>query len=899
MQLASTQEQKLHHKENVNVLLTKAESIKSISDWKPEYAENLIDIGPREPGESFQSALQKLPVVSKGYHDPMSKQTSRLPAPTLEDPTKWLLTMARRFERPVVCRELPTSEKVLLWKSSRLNGGPYPPWNAEQSSPHDIHAGPAKLNEINHNFPETQKNILKGWKRQTEHGKPTMKPTKPSDFVQDALTDCSVVASLSALATRIERGFSNLLSQIFFPFDEVTGWPAISTSGKYVIRMNFNGGLRKIWIDDSLPVSINDRFLHVIDRNNPNLLWPPLLEKAYLQIRGGYDFRGSNSGTDLWILTGWIPEYIHLSNEAIDSDQVWTQMFSGFQYGHVLITAGTGEILHENEQLLGLIGRHDYAVRDLKQDKDGRRYMLLKNPWMDGPIWRGKMVETSEQRTEDTKRLEPSSTTDSGELVCLSSASRAETSSSELRVSESGSFWMSFEDVLQYFNSIYLNWSPNLFKYQADLHFTWSLPSQRNCFGSIRSSPQLSISSTEDGTAWLVLSKHFTDASNDKRGQEAKKCFLSMLAFKNKGYSVVSGRNAVQKIDFVDAPQTVMQLKLEASETITIVPMEQELPSGSLTLTLSVYSTVRVELGKAKDYYSDTFTVAGNKNEDIPGGETNTHVFRQNPQYTLHLPATTQVCLAVETITNTDNQVRVQLVHNKGDRCEREPNKCDVLLDSGSYTKHCAVASTSRAYSRNQLSSIESQDEDIIPKGKYTVVIRAFNPDEIGRFKLSVLSNVNATLNPVMRPDAGRILCRFADVSFAPGVRCVRAPIHIQRPVTMYFAVKRIPALAPDPHADESAGSPVRISVEVLDERPRTIASSQGGRYIDAHPDRGGVRTEDLHLGPATGKAKTTGRVYLLLLERMSSGQERGEERFSVESWADTLEWGYLGFWHE
>lgn len=86
----------------------------------------------------------------------------------------------------------------------------------------------------------------------------------------------------------------------------------ISRSGRYLFRFHFNGCFRNVVIDDRLPDSISSRTLHVIDRQNPGLLWPALLEKAYLKIRGGYDFPGSNSGTDLHVLTGWIPEQIFL-----------------------------------------------------------------------------------------------------------------------------------------------------------------------------------------------------------------------------------------------------------------------------------------------------------------------------------------------------------------------------------------------------------------------------------------------------------------------------------------------------------------------------------------------------------------------------------------------------------
>ena len=88
--------------------------------------------------------------------------------------------------------------------------------------------------------------------------------------------------------------------------------PGVSGNGKYVLRLQLNGCYRRIIIDDRLPTSKTSRSLFVTDRNNNTTFWPALVEKAYLKARGGYNLPGSNSGTDLWILTGWIPEQLFL-----------------------------------------------------------------------------------------------------------------------------------------------------------------------------------------------------------------------------------------------------------------------------------------------------------------------------------------------------------------------------------------------------------------------------------------------------------------------------------------------------------------------------------------------------------------------------------------------------------
>ena len=174
--------------------------------------------------------------------------------------------------------------------------------------------------------------------------------------------------------------------------------------------MFFNGCWRRVQIDDRLPTSRNARVLYVIDRSNPGLLWPALLEKAYLKVRGGYDFPGSNSGTDLAVITGWIPQQVFLHDEEVEQDELWKTMYDAFMDGNVLLTMGTGTLPKREQRLLGLASEHDYAVLNLNQSGDTAE-VLIKNPWSDGDVWHGaarRRPNPSQGSSPSMSTLEPS-----------------------------------------------------------------------------------------------------------------------------------------------------------------------------------------------------------------------------------------------------------------------------------------------------------------------------------------------------------------------------------------------------------------------------------------------------------------------------------------------------------
>ena len=219
---------------------------------------------------------------------------------------------------PISCREFSTHERIIMLEGSKLHGALFPPWTpldvttefeGHFQDDFDFRLSQAQIEE----FDSWQTSaVITESARAMQSADVTEGNRQIRDLVQDLTTDCSVVASMCAITARTEQGFENLLADIFNPWDPATEGPGTSPNGKYIFRLYFNGCYRRVVVDDRLPVSKSERRLFVVDRSDYTLLWPALIEKAYLKIRGGYDFPGSNSGTALWVLTGWIPEQLFI-----------------------------------------------------------------------------------------------------------------------------------------------------------------------------------------------------------------------------------------------------------------------------------------------------------------------------------------------------------------------------------------------------------------------------------------------------------------------------------------------------------------------------------------------------------------------------------------------------------
>jgi len=483
----------------------------------------------------------------------------------------------------------------------------------------------------------------------------------------------------------------------------------------------------QVIIDDYLPASRSGRALYVTCRNNPSVFGPALIEKAYLKIMGGYDFPGSNSGTDLLALTGWIPEHVFLQSDEVMLGTLWRRMTKAWAAGDVLITLGTGRMTVREEIELGLIGEHDYAVLEMKED--GEKLMLVKNPWSEGTVWKG--IPTEED--DDDRDFDAPSDSESNGLD-MSNLKQALPTKESL---EPGVFWISFEGVYRNFASIYLNWNPTLFTHIHESHFSWDL-STKHTETSFGRNPQYSIEnpSKTSGPVWILLSRHL-GLPNTKSEGMIKNGFISLYLFDASGRRVYLSAPSLRRTPYVDSPQTLLCINdFPSGETYTIVVSSQDLSPKIHPFSLAIYSLADLRITPVIEPYPYSLSLSSTWTEATAGGNAHSSSYPQNPQFILSVSTATDIGLLLE--SRTEHPIHVKLVHSPGGRVASVTTR-DIVAESGEYKRSTALATMSS-----------------LPAGSYTVVASTFEAGQVGDFDLTLLStSSSATLKELPAETAG------------------------------------------------------------------------------------------------------------------------------------------------
>jgi calpain-7 len=352
----------------------------------------------------------------------------------------------------------------------------------------------------------------------------------PYTIQQKCVTDCSFIASLCVCANYERRFHKPLISSILYPQSLEAKYPTpiYNPKGKYIVKLWLNGIPRCVEIDDYLPIDKNGNLLcsqtvACTTSNDKLELWVCLIEKAYMKLCGGYNFPGSNSGIDLFSLTGWIPEQIYFAstkNDAIStvrmkdhetpSERVWDRIYSASSFGDCLITVATLSQGSNNAEAseVGLVSAHAYAVLSVVQTTGGIRLLQLKNPWAH-QSFKGRY-----------------SCHDKDSWSCHKLRNEIGFDPAEAKKADDGVFWICWEDILYYFQDFHLSWNPNLFTSRYALHGQW-LQSQGPTDDSfnIGDNPQYSVKLSDaavqkKATLWILISRHVN--KQEQAGAEVK-----------------------------------------------------------------------------------------------------------------------------------------------------------------------------------------------------------------------------------------------------------------------------------------------------------------------------------------------------------------------------------------
>eukprot|EP00804_Cyclotella_cryptica_P011617 CCRYP_017509-RA/>CCRYP_017509-RA protein AED:0.04 eAED:0.04 QI:113/0.83/0.71/1/0.66/0.57/7/1872/973 len=661
--------------------------------------------------------------------------------------------------------QLSQDEIDVLLRSSLIASGVFLPWKDEEAQSYNYFSS-APSSWVDPDglliLSDRQKERFYKWARPDEilnmREGATSSPLQikmvhsitPFTIKQHCVSDCSFVACL-CIAAAYERRFNKrLITSLIYPQDS-SGFPIYNPHGVYMVKLWLNGVARRVLVDDLLPVDATGSLLcshttSMMSGSKRNLLndsslelWVSILEKAYMKLCGGYNFPGSNSGIDLFSLTGWIPERIFFPEDASDVKDFETPVERAWErlYRQVGLLSTSKELTEEKAAEVGLFTAHAYAVLGVIQTTNGTRLLQLKNPWA-SQGWKGKYSSNDKVSWSDPN-------------FCAEVGYDAHSAS----IHDDGVFYISWDDVLIYFRNLHLSWNPALFHHKTTMHGLWNkeLGPADDSF-NIGENPQYIVNLSKNAidnhaTLWILLTRHVT--KQEQEGGEVSNYLtlhIHRITSSKRRVWYPGGTNCVLTGAYTNNQHILIRYDVEGpSDKHLSIVLSQYKKSNDLCYTLSCYCTEPFNLSRPEDPLPFCCILKGSwelrdsttsepQNSLLigtAGGPPGKGSFGSNPQWSLvveqetfiQLKCMTQKSLAVNVVVvqtgfaSSRRASGLQMIGKRVHHLYEAP-----IVDSGDYRYGFVVT-----------------ERVLLPPGSYTIVVSTFEVGELGSFILHVMSD--------------------------------------------------------------------------------------------------------------------------------------------------------------
>lgn len=331
-------------------------------------------------------------------------------------------------------------QKEILDKSSKVNKYTMPLWDSRKHNKPKNY----KTQLIDNNETES---IFQSVKYMPEYqllrmneilDEPSIISTKltPSRIIMGCMkSSISLACSLISICNYDRQFDKTTIGTLIYPNKNEI--PILNPLGNYGVKVGFNGAQRLILLDDKIPLGKEKRPILTSHRTD---FATQILEKAIIKLYGRcYNTINTNPSIEMHHFIGWIPETVKFS-DVNNKDNLWSRMKQNFKEGNIILSvneAGDDEEAKSNmfESKLTEDDSPLLAVLDIREFKN---HKLIKCSNPSGGFTSFTIYKPNEANSMTCELEEP---------VKLPSGTNRKIESS---------FWLSWDDILEYYNQINL-----------------------------------------------------------------------------------------------------------------------------------------------------------------------------------------------------------------------------------------------------------------------------------------------------------------------------------------------------------------------------------------------------------------------------------------------------------